>query len=420
MREGFWKLLCIFMLSFRPFKASAAIYQVPVRLQRTVSEHNTGANTFNRNRCQYTVQKTVSCQTQNGTETVVQRLFQSCRWPGPCANLISYRTLVRPVYRVTYRKITSLEWRCCPGFHGEDCREECMNCTGYADVKERLSVIEAQIMLLKDAEAPPLPLSSQSPERTADNEVDRAHPSPITPNAIGRPGPKGQPGPVGIPGPPGPPGPLGKIGFSGKPGPMGPRGPQGLRGPPGERGLPGPPGPAASSPFSIRGDVFTLMAKQHGEYADSDFAAYRDLQTFLGPPGPSGPPGPPGPAGPSGHPGAPGKNAALSFPGTPGDRGPKGDPGERGPLGITGKQGQPGVPGPKGEPGETPGEVQQLREALKILAERVLILEHMIGIHDTLLDSGSGIDLLADFMLTGSAKSVSAGRPSSPVTSDRE
>lgn len=35
----------------------------------------------------------------------------------------SYRTLVRPVYRVTYRKITSLEWRCCPGFHGEDCRE---------------------------------------------------------------------------------------------------------------------------------------------------------------------------------------------------------------------------------------------------------------------------------------------------------
>lgn len=41
----------------------------------------------------------------------------------------------------------------------------------------------------------------------------------------------------------------------------------------------------------------------------------------------------------------------------------------------------------KGEDGEkaaaTEGEgVQQLREALKILAERVLILEHMIGIHD--------------------------------------
>lgn len=45
-------------------------------------------------------------------------------------------------------------------------------------------------MLLRDAEAPPLPLSSQSPEGTADNEVDRAHPSPITPKAIGRPGEK--------------------------------------------------------------------------------------------------------------------------------------------------------------------------------------------------------------------------------------
>lgn len=45
-------------------------------------------------------------------------------------------------------------------------------------------------MLLRDAEAPPLPLSSQSPEGTADNEVDRAHPSPVTPKAIGRPGEK--------------------------------------------------------------------------------------------------------------------------------------------------------------------------------------------------------------------------------------
>lgn len=72
-----------------------------------------------------------------------------------------------------------------------------------------------------------------------------------------------------------------------------------------------------------------------------------------------------------------------------------------------------GAPGPKGEPGEGLSEVceqrrplfflpasfekqpevnttvlsvqgeavQQLREALKILAERVLILEHMIGVH---------------------------------------
>lgn len=38
--------------------------------------------------------------------------------------------------------------------------------------------------------------------------------------------------------------------------------------------------------------------------------------------------------------------------------------------------------------------MQQLREALKILAERVLILEHMIGVHDPLAspEGGSGQD----------------------------
>lgn len=36
---------------------------------------------------------------------------------------------------------------------------------------------------------------------------------------------------------------------------------------------------------------------------------------------------------------------------------------------------EPGLSFPQGEG------VQQLREALKILAERVLILEHMIGVH---------------------------------------
>lgn len=38
--------------------------------------------------CHYTVTRTVSCQVQNGSETVIQRVYQSCRWPGPCANLV--------------------------------------------------------------------------------------------------------------------------------------------------------------------------------------------------------------------------------------------------------------------------------------------------------------------------------------------
>lgn len=37
--------------------------------------------------------------------------------------LCSYRTLIRPSFKVTYKQVTALEWRCCPGFVGEECRE---------------------------------------------------------------------------------------------------------------------------------------------------------------------------------------------------------------------------------------------------------------------------------------------------------
>lgn len=47
-----------------------------------------------------------------------------------CGVFSSYRTLVRPSFKVTYKQVTSLEWRCCPGFVGEECREgELIICT---------------------------------------------------------------------------------------------------------------------------------------------------------------------------------------------------------------------------------------------------------------------------------------------------
>uniref|UniRef100_A0A674IB91 Collagen type XXVI alpha 1 chain n=1 Tax=Terrapene triunguis TaxID=2587831 RepID=A0A674IB91_9SAUR len=109
--------------------------------------------------CHYTVTRTVSCQVQNGSETVIQRVYQSCRWPGPCANLVSYRTLIRPTYKMSYRTVTTLEWRCCPGFTGSNCEEgkstgnlylfpqslECMNCTRLTDMTERLNTLEAKV-----------------------------------------------------------------------------------------------------------------------------------------------------------------------------------------------------------------------------------------------------------------------------------
>lgn len=88
-----------------------------------------------------------------------------------------------------------------------------------------------------------------------------------------------------------------------------------------------------------------------------------------------GPPGRIGPKGISGH------------PGEKGERGLRGEPGPQGSMG------QRGEPGPKGDPGEKShwGEgLHQLREALKILAERVLILETMIGLYEP---EGSGASL---------------------------
>lgn len=35
----------------------------------------------------------------------------------------SYRTVVRPSYKVVYRTVTSLEWKCCPGYSGSQCEE---------------------------------------------------------------------------------------------------------------------------------------------------------------------------------------------------------------------------------------------------------------------------------------------------------
>ncbi|XP_053729318.1 collagen alpha-1(XXVI) chain-like isoform X1 [Synchiropus splendidus] len=253
-------LLLIWMSLFCLSSGTGFIYHVPsITLQRhrikseqigTTGPPGSGNRTqLSRNWCQYTVSKTVSCQVQNGTETTVQRVFQGCRWPGPCAKIISYRTVIRPTFKVVDKQVTALEWRCCPGFVGNDCREE-------------------------------------------DNR----------------------------------------------------------------RSQDGAPDPTCQV----------------------------------------GPPGPPGLRGPAGSPGLPGRDGKEGPQGKTGDVGPKGDQGEKGVPGATGETGLPGPPGPKGEQGECLKEgevVHQLRDALKILAERVLMLEHMVGVYENSEGSGFGNSL---------------------------
>ncbi|NWX05251.1 COQA1 protein, partial [Caloenas nicobarica] len=394
------------------------LYQFPAStLQHNYPEQNSGSPgsgfASRRHWCHYTVTRTVSCQVQNGSETVIQRVYQSCRWPGPCANLVSYRTLIRPTYKMSYRTVTTLEWRCCPGFTGSNCEEECMNCTRLADMTERLNTLEAKILLLEAAERSPplennLPITGTTATWYDDLLPDAfplLNPGTVlrkTVGSVGLPGQVGPPGPVGPTGLPGPPGPKGEKGQPGERGPAGPPGllgPQGPRGLPGETGIPGPPGPPGppatpSLPLTFQqGVLYSLQptAEKEMRHLQSLTPAKGSPEFYCGPPGASGPRGPPGPIG------APG---SQGLPGSPGQPGPKGSKGDRGERGEPGKKGEEGDKGTDGEG------VQQLREALKILAERVLILEHMIGIHDSLssIEPGSGQDVIPGSPLRSSIK----------------
>ncbi|KAM4809701.1 EMI domain-containing protein 1 isoform 3-T3 [Rhinophrynus dorsalis] len=342
-----------------------------------------------RNWCSVPVSRTVSCQVQNGT--FLQRVYQNCHWATGCAGG-SYRTVVRPTYRVSYKTVTALEWRCCPGYKGANCEEDtgslaevreaprvsasvrrlpsragssfsgCLNCSRIPEMSERLSLLEAKVaMILESAPSLGEELSSLS-------DVSSLWGSP---GARGSPGDgamkglaqqvkgsfpvqdgipirKGPQWPTGIPGNQGSPGMKGPAGPPGPPGAPGPPGRDGGVGPPGERGPPGPSGPPTPAMQRL---------------IDQDlFQSNRFTETSGQPiPGPRGPPGPEGPPGPQGQIGPPGIRGQNGVPGPPGQDGPQG---QKGDTGLTGRPGDPGAkgemgsPGQKGEPGER-GEPKQ-------------------------------------------------------------
>ncbi|XP_058143732.1 EMILIN-1 [Dasypus novemcinctus] len=77
-----------------------------------------------RNWCAYVVTRTVSCVLEDGVETFIKPDYQPCGWGQPqCPRSITYRSFLRPRYRVAYKTVTDMEWRCCQGFTGEDCGE---------------------------------------------------------------------------------------------------------------------------------------------------------------------------------------------------------------------------------------------------------------------------------------------------------
>ncbi|XP_051554981.1 EMILIN-2-like [Myxocyprinus asiaticus] len=78
----------------------------------------------NKNWCAFIVQKNVSCAVQGSVESYVEPEAARCPEHQPdCEQQVIYRTRFRPTYKIAYKIVTELEWRCCPGYQGPDCRE---------------------------------------------------------------------------------------------------------------------------------------------------------------------------------------------------------------------------------------------------------------------------------------------------------
>lgn len=86
-----------------------------------------------RNWCAYVVSRTVSCVLEDGVEAFVKPDYQPCGWGQPqCTRSVTYRSFLRPRYRVAYKMVTDMEWRCCQGYRGDDCTENSAPALGPA------------------------------------------------------------------------------------------------------------------------------------------------------------------------------------------------------------------------------------------------------------------------------------------------
>uniref|UniRef100_S4RD02 Elastin microfibril interfacer 1b n=1 Tax=Petromyzon marinus TaxID=7757 RepID=S4RD02_PETMA len=77
-----------------------------------------------RNWCAYMVSKTVTCPAEDGVETFVKAEYHTCMWGHlNCQRAVTYRTFVRPQYKIAYKTVNEMEWRCCPGYSGNGCTD---------------------------------------------------------------------------------------------------------------------------------------------------------------------------------------------------------------------------------------------------------------------------------------------------------
>uniref|UniRef100_UPI00398ECDE2 EMILIN-2-like isoform X2 n=1 Tax=Pristiophorus japonicus TaxID=55135 RepID=UPI00398ECDE2 len=118
-----WSLILIsFLLSDVQATVSSSSYNL--YSSRSAPQHTASRLTGrNKNWCAYIVKKNVTCSVLDGAESYTKAEYQQCPWGETnCPPTVVYRTHFRPTYKVAYKVVTQLEWKCCPGFKGEDCK----------------------------------------------------------------------------------------------------------------------------------------------------------------------------------------------------------------------------------------------------------------------------------------------------------
>ncbi|MCJ8731746.1 hypothetical protein PDJAM_G00202910 [Pangasius djambal] len=76
-----------------------------------------------KNWCAFVVHKNVTCAVLGMTESVESNNAPCPAHQPHCTQTGIYRVHTRPTYKVGYKQVTELEWRCCPGYRGYDCME---------------------------------------------------------------------------------------------------------------------------------------------------------------------------------------------------------------------------------------------------------------------------------------------------------
>ncbi|XP_016399248.1 EMILIN-1-A [Sinocyclocheilus rhinocerous] len=130
----------------------ASRYTQHVDESPSVSAAQSGSKVTSRHRnwCAYVVTKTVSCVMEDGVETYVKPEYQRCAW-GQCSHVVLYRTYRKPRYKVAYKMVTEMEWKCCYGYSGDDCSDGRGRTTveeGRSD-SEKIRQLEEQIQNLQ-------------------------------------------------------------------------------------------------------------------------------------------------------------------------------------------------------------------------------------------------------------------------------